>query len=287
MRRNFQTLLLYVRTQKPWGKFYRTGYQNSFAAIQKNHIPEVEENMKSFFVCIRAVWSVDFPQACISKIPYNAWITSQTRITRKNTNENSGDKDEVATLNHLISFCGILLSCIAVDSCLFHQPHSGHRGKAICQLVDKATYTRKKLEHTNIPYFETESGLQYRDIIPGHGKEATDGCMAYIHYEGKYAGSKRVLESSYRRSIFPIKLIVGGTKSVVIKGIEEGIRGMKEGGLRELIIPSNLGYPDIKEVLIYELRLIKISNSDDFSLLDWLRKKITHSLHPSDFGKYL
>ena len=88
----------------------------------------------------------------------------------------------------------------------------------------------------------TPSGLQYEDTIVGTGKEAQPGRNVTVHYTGwlfdnGVQGAK--FDSSKDRDepfIFPL----GG--GMVIKGWDEGVQGMKEGGQRTLIIPANLGY---------------------------------------------
>lgn len=88
----------------------------------------------------------------------------------------------------------------------------------------------------------TPSGLQYEDTVVGTGKEAQPGRNVTVHYTGWLfdngaQGAK--FDSSKDRDepfIFPL----GG--GMVIKGWDEGVQGMKEGGQRTLIIPANLGY---------------------------------------------
>lgn len=89
----------------------------------------------------------------------------------------------------------------------------------------------------------TASGLQYEDTVTGTGAEAISGSNVSVHYTGWLhnpdgsAGKK--FDSSKDRNepfAFPID---GG---YVIKGWDEGVKGMKVGGVRRLVIPSQLGY---------------------------------------------
>ncbi len=88
----------------------------------------------------------------------------------------------------------------------------------------------------------TASGLQFEDTLLGTGAEAQPGCNVTVHYTGWLfdAGEQgEKFDSSKDRGepfIFPL----GG--GMVIKGWDEGVQGMKEGGQRTLIIPANLGY---------------------------------------------
>lgn len=86
------------------------------------------------------------------------------------------------------------------------------------------------------------SGLQFEDSVVGTGAEATPGRNVTVHYTGwlyenDEQGAK--FDSSKDRDepfIFPLGA------GMVIKGWDEGVQGMKEGGQRTLIIPANLGY---------------------------------------------
>ena len=90
---------------------------------------------------------------------------------------------------------------------------------------------------------KTPSGLQYRDLLIGKGAEAVAGRPVQVHYTGWLqnpdgsAGQK--FDSSKDRGdpfVFPL----GGGR--VIRGWDEGVAGMRVGGMRKLIIPAALGY---------------------------------------------
>jgi FKBP-type peptidyl-prolyl cis-trans isomerase FkpA len=88
----------------------------------------------------------------------------------------------------------------------------------------------------------TPSGLQYEDTQVGDGAEAQAGQRVSVHYTGWLyndgtAGKK--FDSSKDRGQ-PFKFGLGGGQ--VIKGWDEGVQGMKVGGTRRLVIPSELGY---------------------------------------------
>lgn len=112
----------------------------------------------------------------------------------------------------------------------------------------------------------TASGLQYEEITVGEGAEAAIGNHVSVHYTGWLqnvdgsAGKK--FDSSKDRND-PFEFPLGGGS--VIKGWDEGVQGMKEGGVRKLIIPASLGYgargaggvipPDA--TLIFEVELLR------------------------------
>lgn len=89
----------------------------------------------------------------------------------------------------------------------------------------------------------TPSGLQYVDTLVGEGAIAKAGNHVSVHYTGwlhNPDGSKgtKFDSSKDRNQAFDFPLGAGH----VIKGWDEGVQGMKVGGARTLIIPSELGY---------------------------------------------
>ena len=82
------------------------------------------------------------------------------------------------------------------------------------------------------------------DTKIGTGKEAGTGATVYMHYTGwlyrplaKHMHGK-MFDSSVGRD--PLDFVLGAGR--VIKGWDQGIQGMKVGGKRTLIIPSELAY---------------------------------------------
>jgi peptidyl-prolyl cis-trans isomerase A (cyclophilin A) len=94
------------------------------------------------------------------------------------------------------------------------------------------------LDQVSAGYDETESGLRYKILQNGDGKQATQGAMVSVHYKGQLLDGT-VFDSSYKRRQ-PIDFPVGVGK--VIAGWDEGIQLLKVGDKARLVIPSNLGY---------------------------------------------
>lgn len=113
----------------------------------------------------------------------------------------------------------------------------------------------------------TASGLQYQDSTIGSGATAEAGKMVSVHYTGWLRnpdGSKgnKFDSSKDRNEAFDFPLAAGH----VIKGWDEGVQGMKVGGVRTLIIPSDLGYGargaggviPPNATLIFEVELLRV-----------------------------
>lgn len=89
----------------------------------------------------------------------------------------------------------------------------------------------------------TPSGLKYIDTVEGKGAPAASGQTASVQYTGwLYTDGKKgtKFDSSRDHGGKPFDFPLGA--GMVIKGWDEGVVGMKPGGQRTLIIPSNLGY---------------------------------------------
>jgi FKBP-type peptidyl-prolyl cis-trans isomerase len=99
----------------------------------------------------------------------------------------------------------------------------------------------------------TESGLSYMDDSLGTGTEAKMGDLVSVHFTGWIVSDSTNLYEDWsadstrmNHSIGtsegrpPLKFVLG--EGNFIKGSEEGIAGMKPGGKRTLIIPSENAY---------------------------------------------
>jgi FKBP-type peptidyl-prolyl cis-trans isomerase len=84
----------------------------------------------------------------------------------------------------------------------------------------------------------TGSGLEYWDIVAGTGATAVSGKTVKVHYTGWLTDGKKFDSSLDRGQPFMFSLGAGQ----VIKGWDEGVKGMKVGGKRQLRIPPELGY---------------------------------------------
>ena len=84
----------------------------------------------------------------------------------------------------------------------------------------------------------TASGLIFDDIKIGDGAEAKAGQYVSVHYTGRLLDGTKFDSSKDRNDPFDFPL----GRGQVIKGWDEGVQGMKIGGIRKLTIPPALGY---------------------------------------------
>jgi peptidylprolyl isomerase len=85
-----------------------------------------------------------------------------------------------------------------------------------------------------------DSGLEYIDLKLGAGTEAKKGNKVAVQYVGTLKANGTEFDSSRKHGGEPFVFELGAGR--VIKGWEEGVLGMREGGKRKLIIPANLAY---------------------------------------------
>ena len=106
--------------------------------------------------------------------------------------------------------------------------------------------------------------LQIIDEVVGTGATAAAGDSVTVNYVGSFTnGTIFDASASHPETAngFTFKLGAGN----VIKGWDEGVAGMKEGGKRKLVIPSSLGYgPNDygpipgNSTLVFEVELLKV-----------------------------
>lgn len=84
----------------------------------------------------------------------------------------------------------------------------------------------------------TASGLEWSDTRISGGREAVLGSSVTLHYEGRLEDGS-VYDSSHLRAQ-PVTFRLG--ERSVIKGWDEGLLGMREGGVRMLKTPPHLAH---------------------------------------------
>jgi len=104
--------------------------------------------------------------------------------------------------------------------------------------------------------------LKMEDLKLGTGDEAVAGKQVTVHYVGTLTDGTKFDSSRDRGKGFGFRLGSGQ----VIKGWDQGVAGMKVGGLRKLTIPSDLAYGDRgfppvippRATLVFEVELLSV-----------------------------
>jgi FKBP-type peptidyl-prolyl cis-trans isomerase FkpA len=105
--------------------------------------------------------------------------------------------------------------------------------------------------------------LQIEDLKVGTGSEAASGKQVSVHYVGTLTDGSKFDSSRDRGKGFDFRLGAGQ----VIRGWDQGVAGMKVGGLRKLTIPPDLAYGDRgfppvippRATLVFEVELLAVS----------------------------
>lgn len=106
------------------------------------------------------------------------------------------------------------------------------------------------------------SELQIEDVKVGTGDEAKAGQKVTVHYVGTLTNGSKFDSSRDRGKGFSFGLGAGQ----VIKGWDQGVAGMKVGGVRKLTIPPHLaygerGFPPVipaNSTLVFEVELLGV-----------------------------
>jgi peptidylprolyl isomerase len=83
--------------------------------------------------------------------------------------------------------------------------------------------------------------LVIKDIKNGHGPAAKRGSSVSVTYIGISCSTGKVFDASYLHGNQPFAVKPLGQASV-IQGWNQGLIGVRAGGVRELVIPAALGY---------------------------------------------
>lgn len=121
-------------------------------------------------------------------------------------------------------------------------------GIYICDEAGAASTSRRALRGAKVPeseYTTLPNGLKYYDLMVGNGAEAVQGSRVAVHYVAKW---KNITFMTSRQGLgigggTPYGFDVGQSeRGNVLKGLDLGVKGMRVGGQRLLIVPPELAY---------------------------------------------
>lgn len=129
------------------------------------------------------------------------------------------------------------------------------------------------LEQNNITAEPLSNGIYFLESVAGTGEVATTGDYVIVEYTASLIDGKvfdtTSEEVAAAKGILSPTVLYGNSKfklfNTTVKGIEEGLTLMKEGGEARMIIPSQLGYGSTSSssvpaysTLIFDIKLNKV-----------------------------
>jgi len=125
------------------------------------------------------------------------------------------------------------------------------------QIMNLFNFNQPLMQNTD----QSQEGVKVEEVALGNGEIAEPGDTLTVHYVGTLQDGT-VFDSSVARGT-PITFTLGVGQ--VIKGWDEGVRGMREGGKRSLVISPNYAYGDqargpipANSTLNFQVELIKV-----------------------------
>lgn len=145
----------------------------------------------------------------------------------------------------------LLLSALVMTSCNSTDKLEKQQQEEIQQFLD---------DNPDLHFTLKKSGLYYLEMVPGSGDFAATHDTAYLFYSIYYLDGTQV-DSNFGTSdtcLFPVD------EGWVIKGVDEAVTYMHEGGYCKIIVPTDIGfgnsgypYPAYKP-LLFELYLARL-----------------------------
>jgi FKBP-type peptidyl-prolyl cis-trans isomerase len=163
------------------------------------------------------------------------------------TNTHDNDDDDVdSVFGRRDALRKSVLLAASFGAALSSGPSTAHAaGKALSEEYRQGTAALGDIDDNGpLPreaYKKLDGGLVYANMRVGGGKEAVEGSKCNVQWVLRKSNGYFVDSSQVSDSVPFIFAIGDGT---AIKGVNDGMLGMKEGGTRRLIIPVNMAFVD-------------------------------------------
>jgi hypothetical protein len=190
---------------------------------------------------VTAAWSLGeaFLAPSASTISIRSSSTSLC-VDRWNSDADHGETASITTRRDIIKACGVLpfLALPAVASAATSLPKSlpedSRQGTAALAEMDSQAPVPREA------YKKLDSGVVYADLRPGSGADIVkDGTRVNLQWVLRRSNGYFV-DSSEKNGSVPFIFTLGD--GTAIQGLDEGVRGMTQGGVRRVLIPPSLAY---------------------------------------------
>jgi len=166
----------------------------------------------------------------------------------------------VSSISSLVLLCASPIAAWSLQAGRLALPRSGHAQVQPLTTYMSASFLAEAAAAAGAT--TTSSGLVYEELVAGTGASPSLESMVKVDYTGKLADGS-IFDSSVARgepAEFPL--------NKVIKGWQEGVAMMKEGGKARLTIPAEIAYganarPGIpaNSVLQFEIELLEVTQA--------------------------
>ncbi len=165
-----------------------------------------------------------------------------THVTRAGPNASNRDSVQSSSSSSRREALALTLSGLVALPLIAPGPASAlpgfkkdlNKGRKLREKIDKSAFTAGP------------DGLLYQDIVVGDGPLAQEGSRVAVHFDAKWKGITFV---TTRQGMgvtggSPFGFDVGAPPNMggTLKGLDLGVRGMRVGGQRRLIVPAKLAY---------------------------------------------
>mmetsp|Transcript_26146 Transcript_26146/g.40531 ORF Transcript_26146/g.40531 Transcript_26146/m.40531 type:complete len:256 (+) Transcript_26146:136-903(+) len=190
-----------------------------------------------------------FTRQTLSPRHNNSIISATTRENGRDDTTNIDRRNFFGKMPAALALTqGLLISAVAPPdaSALVEGYAPPSKSKSLPEEYRQGTLTLSDTDDNAVvpatAYKKLDSGVTYADLRLGSGEEAVEGKKVNIQWvlrksDGYFVDSSKVNDS------VPFIFTVGD-KNAAIAGMNEGIQGMKVGGVRRLLIPPSLAYVD-------------------------------------------
>ncbi|KAL3924460.1 MAG: hypothetical protein SGILL_001032 [Bacillariaceae sp.] len=137
-----------------------------------------------------------------------------------------------SSLVSLVSILPPLVAAAAVDSKAALSEEYRQGTAALADMDEAAPVPREA-------YKKLDSGVVVADLRPGNGETVREGSRVNLQWVLRKSNGYFV-DSSHVSSDVPFIFVVGDGSAIA--GIDQGVRGMKVGGTRRILIPPRLAY---------------------------------------------
>eukprot|EP00956_Cyclotella_meneghiniana_P001525 scaffold1717_cov62-Cyclotella_meneghiniana.AAC.6 len=179
-------------------------------------------------------------------VPTGAFTLPSTIVQRNTLNDEVFVSDRREAIGKIISIATLAINLTPAQALVEGNPAPTKAKKSLGEEYRQGTAALADTQEAEVlprdAYNKLPSGVIYADISQGSGEIVKEGSRVNLQWVLRRSNGYFVDSSAVSDSV-PFIFTVGDPKGA-IAGLDEGIRGMKSGGTRRILIPPKLAYVD-------------------------------------------